>query len=175
MEPKTKIAKLRAMNSVKEKIVEVLLLNGRESIEDIASKLKLEPETVNREIKKMLEEKYILNFVPILHPDKANGKKIFSLIEVEIEPERSHGFDKVAQRISNFPEVINAFLVSGGQDLYIEIEGKSVQEIGKFVAEKISVIPGVRKTATKFVLKKYKEKGVFLPEEGEESKPPVSF
>ena len=160
---------------MRDKIIDLLVKNGRESAEDIAAKINADTDEVQREIDQMLQEGYILNFVPILHPEKANGSKVFSLIEVEIEPERGHGFDKVAKRIANFEAVSNAFLVSGGQDLYIEIEGKSVKEIGKFVAEKIAVIPGVRRTSTKFVLKKYKEKGVVLIEDEGKDSFPVSF
>jgi len=160
--------------NLRKKIVEVLNLNARESVEDIANKIGESAKNVEKEIEKMLSEKYVLGFIPILHPEKANGKKVYSVIEVEVEPERGHGFDKVAERISGFDEVLNVFLVSGGQDLFIEIEGKSVQNIGNFVAEKIAVIPGVRRTSTKFVLKKYKEKGISFTEKEKSSPIPVS-
>jgi DNA-binding Lrp family transcriptional regulator len=85
-----------------------------------------------------------------------------AIIEVQVTPEREHGFDAIAERIYRFPEVKSLTLMSGGYDLQIIIEGKSLQEVAFFVARKVSTIEGVKSTKTHFVLKTYKENDIVL-------------
>jgi DNA-binding Lrp family transcriptional regulator len=93
--------------------------------------------------------------------DKTDREYVSALIEVKITPQRDRGFDRVAEQIYNHPEVQSLYLMSsGGFDLCVLIEGKTMKEVAYFVAQKLATIDGVISTATHFVLRKYKDKGV---------------
>ena len=116
------------------------------------------------EIKDMIE-KYekdgvLLGYKALIDWDKTDREYVSALIEVKIQPQRDLGFDKVAEKIYNYPEVTSLLLMSGGFDLAVMIEGKTMREVAYFVAQKLSPIEFVTSTATHFVLKKYKDKGV---------------
>ena len=116
------------------------------------------------DIKNMIE-KYerngvLLGYKALIDWDKTDREYVSALIEVKIQPQRDLGFDKVAEKIYNYPEVTSLLLMSGGFDLAVMIEGKTMREVAYFVAQKLSPIEFVTSTATHFVLKKYKDKGV---------------
>ncbi len=98
-----------------------------------------------------------------------------ALIEVSITPQKDVGFDKIAQRIYEFPEVRSCYLVSGGYDLLVVVEGNNIQMIAEFVAAKLSSMPNVRQTATHFMLKKYKEEGQILKQAKHEKRQNISY
>ena len=85
-----------------------------------------------------------------------------ALIEVRVTPQRGHGFDSIAERIYQYPEVRDVYLISGGYDLLIIMEGKTLKEIANFVSDKLSTQDSILSTATHFILKKYKEHGTIL-------------
>ena len=92
--------------------------------------------------------------------DKTDKEYVSALIELKITPQRDRGFDRVAERIYNFPEVESLYLMSGGFDLCVIIEGKTMREVAYFVANKLAPMEDVVATATHFVLRKYKDKGI---------------
>ena len=91
--------------------------------------------------------------------EKAGDARVYAFIDVAAQPERGTGYDRIAERIYRYPEVHSVYLVSGSQDLRVVVEGKTMQEVANFVAEKLATIEGVRGTATHFLLKKYKDDG----------------
>ncbi len=116
------------------------------------------------DIKKMIEcyekEGVILGYKTLIDWDKTEREYVTALIEVKITPQRDRGFDHVAERICNYPEVKDLYLMSGGFDFSVVIEGKTMKEVAYFVAQKLAPIEEVISTATHFVLRKYKDKGV---------------
>ena len=114
------------------------------------------------DIKKMIEcyekEGVILGYKTLIDWDKTEREYVTALIEVKITPQRDRGFDHVAERICNYPEVESVYLMSGGFDIAVMLEGKTLKEVAFFVAEKLSVMEGITGTATHFVLRKYKDK-----------------
>jgi DNA-binding Lrp family transcriptional regulator len=90
---------------------------------------------------------------------KAGEPRVFAFIDVAVVPERGTGYDHIAERIYRYPEVHSVYLMSGTQDLRVVVEGRTIQEIGDFVAEKVATIESVRGTTTHFLLKKYKDDG----------------
>jgi DNA-binding Lrp family transcriptional regulator len=91
--------------------------------------------------------------------EKAGEPRVFAFIDVDATPERGAGYDRIAERIYRYPEVHSVYLVSGTQDLRVVVEGKTMQEVANFVAEKLATVEGVRGTSTHFLLKKYKDDG----------------
>ena len=116
------------------------------------------------DIKKIIEDYeaagVILGYKTMIDWDKTDREYVSALIEVKITPQRDRGFDRVAERIYNYPEVQSLYLMSGGYDLCVMIEGKTMREVAYFVAQKLAPIEDVISTATHFVLRKYKDKGV---------------
>jgi DNA-binding Lrp family transcriptional regulator len=150
-----------------EEILQLLKDNARLSTEDIAAMTKKTVEEVNQIIKKFEDEGVILKYSAILNPDKVaeNKEKVRAIIEIQVTPEREHGFDAIAERIYRFPEVKTVNLMSGGYDLQVILEGETIQEVAFFVARKLSTLNGVKSTKTHFVLKTYKENDVLYVDE----------
>ncbi len=141
-------------------ILSILAGNCRLSNEQIAVMLGAEEEEVNRAIRSMEEKNVLLGYPALIDWEKTDKDVVTAYIEVKVTPQRGQGFDKVAERIYQFPQVKSCNLMSGGYDLFVAVEGKSMKEVALFVAEKLAPIESVLSTATHFVLKKYKEKGV---------------
>ena len=118
--------------------------------------------TVANEIADMEKEKIICGYHTLIDWDKAGVESVTALIEVRVTPQRNQGFDRIAERIYNYPEVHAVYLISGGYDLLVTLEGKTLKEVSRFVSEKLSPIDAVISTATYFILKKYKDHGTVL-------------
>jgi DNA-binding Lrp family transcriptional regulator len=147
-----------------EEILEVLEKNSRLTEEQIAVMLNKGVEEVRATIKQLEEDNIILGYNTMVNWEKTNKETVVALIEVKVTPQRGEGFDKVAERIYRFPEVNACYLMSGGFDLTVIIEGKTMKEVALFVAEKLAPLESVLSTATHFVLKKYKDKGTVFEE-----------
>ena len=104
---------------------------------------------------------------------KKDIETVTALIEIKVSPQWGQGFDTVAERVYRYPQVTSCYLMSGGFDLMVLIEGSSMKEIAFFVAEKLAPLENVLSTATHFVLKKYKDKGIVLEEEGKDDREAV--
>ena len=117
---------------------------------------------VANEIADMEKEKIICGYHTLIDWDKTGEEKVTALIEVRVTPQRNQGFDRIAERIYNYPEVFAVYLISGGYDLLVTLDGKSLKEVSRFVSEKLSPIDSVISTATYFILKKYKDHGTIM-------------
>ncbi len=133
--------------------------------EDLARELNLSVAEVNARIANFEQEGVILGYQAILNADKMGEDSVTAVIEVKITPERGGGFDRLAARIAQFDEVTSCYLMSGGYDLLVIAEGRTLQAIASFIAEKLATIQGVISTATHFRLKCYKENGALLHRE----------
>ena len=147
-----------------EEILEIMEKNSRIDAEQIAVMLGKDVEEVRAAIKKYEEENVILGYNTLINWEKTSREHVTALIEVKVTPQRGEGFDKVAERIYRYPEVKDCYLMSGGFDLTVIIEGRTMKEVALFVAEKLAPLESVLSTATHFVLKKYKDKGTIFEE-----------
>ena len=136
--------------------------NSRLDIEEAAILLGTTAEEVANEMAAMEKEKIICGYHTLIDWDKVGVEKATALIEVRVTPQRGLGFDKVAERIYNYPEVDSVYLISGGFDFMVTIEGKTLKEVAQFVSEKLSTLDAVLSTKTNFILKKYKDHGTIL-------------
>src|SRR5207247_10870233 len=128
-----------------------------------------EAEIVAR-IKEYEKEQVILGYRTLLNEEKLGVDLIRAVIEVKIAPERGGGFDRLAERIAKYAEVNSCYLMSGGYDLLVVVEGNTLREVATFVSEKLATIQGVLSTATHFMLKPYKEQGVLMAREQNEER-----
>lgn len=126
----------------------------------LACMLDLDEDSVKREVKKLEDDHVILGYKAMVDWEKTDRELVTALIEVKVTPQRGEGFDRVAARIYQYPEVDSVYLMSGGFDLTVIIVGKTMKEVALFVSSKLATMDSVTGTATHFVLKKYKDKGV---------------
>ena len=149
-----------------EEILNLLKENARLTAEDIAAMTKKTTAEVKAIIKKFEDDGVILKYSAIVNPEKdiENKEKVCAEIQIQVQPQREHGFDTIADRIYRFPQVKSLYLMSGGYDFKIIIEGNSLKEVALFVSEKLSTLEGVRSTKTNFVLKTYKENDIVYVE-----------
>ena len=159
---------------MEKNILRLLRDNARILTSEIANRLDTTEANVTAIIKKLEDDKVIQGYHAIVDETILNINMVKALIQVSIRPEREGGFDRVAKRLSKFPEVTSLYLVSGGFDLQIVVEGETLNEVASFVSSKLATIDGVTSTATHFLLKKYKESGQLLYEEGEYERLKVS-
>ena len=144
-----------------EALIDLLQKNALTPREDIARMLDMTVEQVEAAIAQLEREGIILGYQAIINREKWDTDAVTAVIEVKITPERDGGFDRIAARIAKFEEVQTCYLMSGGYDLLIVVEAKSLRGVAGFVAEKLSTIEAVQATATHFRLKTYKENGAF--------------
>ncbi len=147
---------------MREKILGVIEKNSRIDIKELAVILGLSEIDVANELKAMEEEGVICGYHTLIDWEKTSIDKVSALIEVKVTPQRGQGFDNIAERIYKYPEVNAVYLISGGYDLLVSLEGKSLKEVSSFVSDKLSTLDTVLSTATHFVLKKYKDHGTIL-------------
>ena len=154
---------------MRNEILRMLENNSRIDLHDLAIMLGTDETVVVQEIEKMENEGVICGYPTLINWDKTDTEKVTALIEVSVTPQRGQGFDKIAERLYNYPEVRAVYLISGGYDLLITLEEKSLKEIAGFVSDKLSTLESVLSTATHFVLKKYKDHGtIFNPKKEDE-------
>ncbi|SHF62494.1 DNA-binding transcriptional regulator, Lrp family [Caldanaerobius fijiensis DSM 17918] len=151
-------------------VIELLYENSRLTDEQIATMTGLDTEEVKNIIKKLEDEKVLLKYRALVNWEKTQKEVVHALIEVRVTPQQGHGFNAIAERICQFDEVTSVSLVSGGYDLAVEVEGKTMKEIALFVAERLAPIDGVLSTTTHFILKKYKQEGVFFTDGPEDQR-----
>ncbi len=150
-----------------EQIFEILEQDAKTTSEQISTMVGMPVSEVEKIIKKAEQDGTILKYKTMINWAKLGKEEVLALIEVKVTPQQDVGFDTIAERIYQFPEVYSAYLVSGTYDLAVLVKGKTMQEISSFVTEKLAPLEKVQSTVTHFLLQKYKENGeIFqLPKE----------
>ena len=128
-----------------------------------------EPEVLDR-IRQLQQDGSILAYRAVLNEEKLGVDLVRAVIEVKITPERGGGFDRLAERIAKYDEVVSCYLMSGAYDLLVVVEGTDLRQVARFVAEKLATVQGVLSTATHFMLKPYKEQGILMRSEKNEER-----
>ena len=141
-------------------LINLLEENALATPESLAAQLNTTPDDVRARIQKLEDDRVILAYKAIVDDERAKRTGVKAVIEVRVTPEREGGFDRLANRVAQYPEVSSCFLMSGGFDLLVFVEGETLQQVAGFVSEKLSTLPGVLSTATHFNLKTYKQQGV---------------
>ncbi len=147
---------------MKKEILELLEKNSRLSDSEIAAILSEDVENVTKNVRELENEGILCGYSAVINWEKFGQETVTAYIEVRVSPQRGHGFDKVAERIYQFPQVKVCNLMSGGFDLFVVVEGKTMKEVALFVAERLSPVEFVLSTSTLFVLRKYKDHGILF-------------
>ena len=146
------------MDNLKKELINLLSENAKYTSEDLANICGCEKATVEKAVAELESEGVIVKYSAIINTEKV-GAKAQALIEVRVAPQKLKGFDSCAEEIYSFPEVKSLYLMSGVFDLAVFVEGETINDIAKFVSEKLSVIDGITSVQTHFILKKYKIEG----------------
>ncbi len=155
---------------IKRQVLELLEGDARLTHAQIATMLGMNEEEVSALVSSLEKDGTIRGYTALIDWDKTEKESVTAFIELRVTPQADRGFEKVAERIYNYPEVRDMHLMSGTYDFLLLIEGKTLKEVALFVAEKLAPIDGVLSTGTHFVLRTYKDKGVafgFAPEKDE--------
>ena len=155
------------MTKLESTLLELLNEDCRIPLEKLAVMTGETLETVAETIDRLEREHVILRYAPTVNWDKTDRERVEAMIQVNVTPQRDKGFDEVAGRIYRFEEVKSVYLMSGGYDLLVLVEGKNLKELALFVSSKLSALEQVTGTQTCFVLKRYKEDGIVF--EGEKT------
>lgn len=159
---------------MREKLLSVIEKNSRIDTKELAVIMGVEEIDIVNELAAMENEGIICGYHTLIDWEKTSIEKVTALIEVRVTPQRGQGFDNIAERIYKYPEVTSVYLISGGYDLLVTLEGKSLKEISRFVSEKLSALDTVLSTATHFILKKYKDHGTILEKKYEDTREKVT-
>lgn len=153
---------------LRSEILTVIERNSRINIKELAVLLDSEETLIANEIQDMETEGVICGYHTLIDWSKTSGERVNALIEVKVSPQRGIGFDSIAERIYKYPEVNSVYLMSGGFDLMVIIEGRTMQDVAGFVTMKLSTLDTVLSTSTHFILKKYKDYGTVLARKRED-------
>jgi DNA-binding Lrp family transcriptional regulator len=155
-------------------ILKLLQENAALKTAQLARMLNLPENEVAAKVKAYEEGQVILGYRAVLNEEKIGDDIVRAVIEVKITPERGGGFDRLAERIAKYAEVRSCYLMSGGYDLLVVVQGTNLREVATFVSEKLATIQGVVSTATHFMLKVYKEQGLLIHAETNEERLAIS-
>lgn len=155
---------------MREELLSLIEKNSKMSLKELAVLLGADELEIANEMEALEKEGVICGYHTLIDWDKTKSEKVTALIEVRVTPQRGQGFDKIAERIYKYPEVRSVYLISGGFDLLVTLEGKSLKEISAFVSDKLSTLNSVLSTATHFILKKYKDHGTILDKKHEDER-----
>lgn len=155
-------------------LLKLLQERAKESAADLAAMLGLTEEDVRTRIADYERRGVIRGYRAVLSDDARDADTVTAIIGVKVTPEREGGFNHIALRISRFPEVVAAHLVSGQADLLLFVEGRDLRQVASFVSERLAVIPGVTATSTSFLLKTYKQHGFLMESQDEHERLKIS-
>ncbi len=160
---------------MRKEILKMLENNSRIDLHDLAIMMGTDETRVYQEIEKMEKEGIICGYPTLINWDKTGEEKVTALIEVRVTPQRGQGFEKLAERITNYPEVRSVYLMSGAFDFAVFLEGKTLKEVSMFVTSKLSTLDAITSTSTHFVLKKYKDYGIIMLDKPKSSRMKVTL
>ena len=157
-----------------DELLKILQANALESHESIARMLDLPVAQVRQRIADYEKAGVIRGYQAILNEDRLDLEKVTAVIEVKVSPQREGGFDPIAERVSRFPEVASAYLMSGPYDLLLFVQGRTLREVAAFVSERLSPLEGVLSVSTHFMLKTYKRFGVLMHQDSPDERLTIS-
>jgi len=159
---------------MEKQILNILARDARTTPDKIAVMIGKSEGEVRESIEDMEKRGIIRRYKTVIDWEKAGKERVFAFIDVRVTPSRGVGYDDIAKRLYKYPEVHSVYLVSGDYDLRVVCEGKTMQEVAFFVAEKLAPLEGVLSTRTNFLLKKYKDDGDIFEDQSEDYRLPVA-
>ncbi len=159
---------------MREELLSLIERNSKIGLKDLSVLLGAKETEVLAELEKLEKDGTICGYYTLINWEKTSIEKVTALIEVRVTPQRGQGFDKIAEKIYNYPEVRSVYLISGGFDLLVILEEKSLREIANFVSDKLATLDSVISTGTHFILKKYKDYGTVLAQKADDEREKIT-
>ena len=147
------------MEKLKKQVIKLLTEDARYSMAKLSEIIGAPLADVENAVTELERAGAIVKYSAILNTEVISAKSVQALIEVKVAPQKLKGLDSYAEDLYDFDEVKSLYLMSGGFDLAVFVEGETISDIARFVAEKLSVIDGITGVQTHFILKKYKIEG----------------
>ena len=160
---------------MREELLRIIEKNSRIDLKELAVLLGAQEIDVVNELAALEAEGIICGYHTLINWDKTSIETVSALIEVRVTPQRGQGFDNIAERIYQYPEVRSVYLMSGGYDLMIILEGKTLREVSSFVSDKLAPLETVLSTKTHFILKKYKDHGTVYSQKKEDEREMITL
>ena len=154
----------------RDELLTLIEKNSRIDVHELSVLLGMEEAEVANTLSDLEADGIICGYHTLIDWSKTSNEKLTAMIEVRVTPQRGHGFDQIAERIYKYPEVTSAYLISGGFDIMVILEGRSLKEVAGFVTDKLSTLEEVISTATHFILVKYKDHGTILAKKYEDKR-----
>jgi DNA-binding Lrp family transcriptional regulator len=161
---------MTTLTTLDEHVLAIIEKNSRINTKELAILLGTEEKEIRDSLVRLEENGVICGYHTMVDWDKTGVEKVTALIEVRVTPQRGKGFDEIAERIYKYPEVNSVYLISGGYDLLVSLEGKSLKQVSSFVTNKLSTLDTVIGTTTHFILKKYKDHGTIMTRKHEDQR-----
>ncbi len=158
-----------------DKLLGLLSENARFTDKQLATMLAMSEEEIKEKIAEYEKKGVINGYHALVNWQSVDPQYVSAIIEVKVSPKRDHGFDEIARKIMDFPEVESLYLMSGGYDLAITVSGRSFIDVAMFVSKRLSPLDSVLSTATHFVLKRYKDMGVKMHYEADDERGNISL
>ena len=158
----------------KRELLSLLSTDARENVEDIARQLDVDAETVAELLAELESEGTVHGYQAVIDWDNTDTDRVAAFVELNVELDRETGYQEIADRIAQFPEVESLRLVSGDYDFAIEVTGESMQDVSQFIAEQIAPIPEITQTVTHFIMETYKEAGIDFGDRDDDDRLSVS-
>ena len=150
------------METLSMKILKALETNSRLTNSDLAIMMDVPEDEIRREISRLENEHIICGYHTLINWNTVSDEDVTALVELRVTPQGGDGYQKIAEKIKDFPQVVTLYLVSGAYDFLVTVKGRTLKEISLFVSGKLASLPEVQSTTTHFALSKYKELGVDL-------------
>ena len=150
------------METLSMKILKALETNSRLTNSDLAIMMDMPEDEIRREISRLENEHIICGYHTLINWNTVSDEDVTALVELRVTPQGGDGYQKIAEKIKDFPQVVTLYLVSGAYDFLVTVKGRTLKEISLFVSGKLASLPEVQSTTTHFALSKYKELGVDL-------------
>ena len=160
--------------NIRNELLKTIEKNSKINPNELSKMFGVSEADILNELSELEKERIICGYLTLIDWDKTDSEKVIGLIEVKVTPQRGQGFDRIAERIYNYPEVQSVYLISGAYDLLVTLEENSLKDIAKFVSEKLSTLDAVLSTATHFILKKYKDHGMIFDNKYEDEREVIS-
>lgn len=160
--------------NIRKELLKLIEKNSKIEVNELAKMLEVSEADIVNEMSELEKEHIICGYLTLIDWDKTDAEKVIGLIEVKVTPQRGQGFDRIAERIYNYPEVSSVYLISGAYDLLVTLEESTLKEIAQFVSDKLSTIDAVLSTATHFILKKYKDHGIIFGNKHDDEREAIS-
>ena len=150
------------MDDLTNNLLSLLRQNARHSNAELAGLLNVSEREVEQAINDLISKGIICQFTTIVNDNDLKGHPIKAIVELSISPEKGTGYDSIAKRIYEYPNVVAHYLVSGKYDFLVVVQGEDHKDIAHFVFDKLATLQNVKSTTTHFIFKSYKEHGVLL-------------